>query len=252
MWEDKIELCLTSIYHAKLFPDPKPIEKDSCDEQTWSWVNPVTCKKDRSGMGIHVSQYLQLSFVGTDRIVGTSSNFRCMDPQSSTLGQAARRCRSSPGMLPIGTNCIQLLELMSINLSMATTWQSDIRYHSESQWRSHIYIVAKHVVFFLVFVLGMRGTELGRVAGSLVMSCPPFTLCFQNVLVTSENVSHSKTGFDWVSRCLSCSMQIPVKPAVTLGHGWDVSRPASILDVIEVGWRMDIGLWLDWLSARFC
>lgn len=106
--------------------------------------------------------------------------------------------------------------------------------------------------FFLVFVLGMRGTELGRVAGSLVMSCPPFTLCFQNVLVTSENVSHSKTGFDWVSRCLSCSMQIPVKPAVTLGHGWDVSRPASILDVIEVGWRMDIGLWLDWLSARFC
>ena len=63
-------------------------------------------------------------------------------------GQAARRCRSSPGMLPIGTNCIQLLELMSINLSMATTWQSDIRYHSESQWRSHIYIVAKHVVFF--------------------------------------------------------------------------------------------------------
>lgn len=148
MWEDKIELCLTSIYHGKLFPDPKPIEKDSCDEQTWSWVNPVTCKKDRSGMGIHVSQYLQLSFVGTDRIVGTSSNFRCMDPQSSTLGQAARRCRSSPGMLPIGTNCIQLLELMSINLSMATTWQSDIRYHSESQWRSHIYIVAKHVVFF--------------------------------------------------------------------------------------------------------
>ena len=62
---------------------------------------------------------------------------------------------------------------MSINLSMATTWQSDIRYHSGLQWRSHIYIVAKHVVF-LVFVFGNERNwtrkscwELGDVMSTL-------------------------------------------------------------------------------------
>ena len=54
-------------------------------------------------------------------------------------------------MLPMGTNCIKLLELMSINLTMATTWQSDIRYHSESQSRSHIHSCQTCFFFFFGF-----------------------------------------------------------------------------------------------------
>ncbi len=78
--------------------------------------------------------------------------------------------RPGVDVLPIGTNCIKLLELMSINSTMATTCPFDMHKISESQRKSHI---CSYQTCSFLFVFGMRGTELRGVVGSLVMSCPP-------------------------------------------------------------------------------
>ena len=169
------------------------------------------------------------------------------------MGQAARRCRSSPGRY--AANWYKLHQIAGVDVDQFKHGNYLAIWHKISLRKSMkiTYIHSCQTFCFFGFRF-WEWEELNseELLGAWWCHVHPSHFASKNVLVTSENISHSKTGFDWVSRCLSCSMQIPVKPAVTLGHGWDVSRPASILDVIEVGWRMDIRLWLDWLSAGFC